>query len=114
MNIDTGLAIVILAVLVFYLRLIIIQRQRAKQLARRPDASRGGKKKDKSRTAPSQIRYSVISPHPVDRIIAAGGVVAILFGVLLNTRLIPLPTLQPYWWVPTAAGILAFSWAFKI
>ena len=40
MNIDTGLAIVILAVLIFYLRLIVLQRQRAKQANTKQSAGR--------------------------------------------------------------------------
>jgi hypothetical protein len=39
---------------------------------------------------------------------------AILLGVLLNAKLIPWTVAQPYWWILTAIGIIAFSWAFKL
>jgi hypothetical protein len=93
--------------------LIIMQRERAKRLAHLPDATGSRKKKGKEPVQSFQRRYSIISSNNRDRAIAAGGALAILAGVLLNIRLIPLPVAQPYWWVPTALGILAFSWAFK-
>jgi flagellar biosynthesis/type III secretory pathway M-ring protein FliF/YscJ len=114
MKIDTGLAIVILAVLVFYLRLIIIQRQRAKSIAQEKKASQIEKKKSKKQPPAPQPDYSVISKSNLDRGIAIGGVLLMVLGILLYIKLIPLPFLQPYWWVPTAAGIILFSWAFKL
>jgi hypothetical protein len=113
MNIDTGLAVVIVAVLIFYLRLIILQRQRAKMAtqARLQVAQKGKKGKE---PPPPPPRYSVISPNKYDRIVGAAGAVAIVLGVLLNAGLLPFPAAQPYWWIPTAVGIVAFSWAFKL
>lgn len=118
MNIDTGLAVVIVAVLIFYLRLIILQRERAKRLARGLNlpAPRGKKaaasKGEKPKQEPMQ-RYSIFSQKPLDWVIAASGALAILFGALLYAGVLVIPALQPYWWIPTAAGIVAFSWAFK-
>jgi hypothetical protein len=114
MNIDTGLAVVILAVLVFYLRLIVIQRQRAKSIAQEKKASLVKNKKGKKQPAVPQPGYSIISRSNLDRGIAIGGVLLMVLGILLYIKMIPLPSLQPYWWIPTAAGIILFSWAFKL
>jgi hypothetical protein len=114
MNIDTGLAVVIIAVLVFYLRLIIIQRQRAKKVAQSKQASQTGKKKSKKQPEAPQPGYSILSKSNLDRGIAIGGVLLMVAGILLYTKIIPLPSIQPYWWIPTAAGIVLFSWAFKL
>ena len=114
MNIDTGLAVVIIAVLVFYLRLIIIQRQRVKGVAQAKKASQTEKKKGKKQPVPPQPSYSIISKNNLDRAIAIGGVLLIALGVLLYTHILPLVAIQPYWWIPTAVGIVAFSWAFKL
>jgi hypothetical protein len=114
MNIDTGLAVVILAVLVFYLRLIVIQRQRAKRVAQAQKASQAEKKKGKKLPPSPQPGYSIISRSNLDRAIAIGGVLLMVLGILLYVKIIPLPSIQPYWWVPTAAGIVLFSWAFKL
>jgi hypothetical protein len=113
MNIDTGFAVVILAVLVFYLRLIVIQRQRAKQLrSAAPPASK--KKSSKSMPAAAPQRYSVLSPRKSDWLIAGIGVVLLIAGVLLYAGFIPWPLGEEYWWVPTATGIVLFSWAFRL
>jgi len=112
MNIDTGLVVVIAAVLIFYLRLIIIQRQRAKRMSRVPKPS--GKKKGAGFSPEPQVRYSILSQNKRDWVIAGAGAIAILLGILLNAGLIPVPAMQPYWWVPTAIGIVAFSWGFKL
>jgi len=111
MNIDTGLAVVIVAVLVFYLRLIILQRERAKRLAQTPKTTaKGGKNQPRT----SATMYSILSQSLRDRVIAGVGLLAILAGVLLNGKIIPISAVQPYWWIPTAIGIIAFSWAFKL
>lgn len=112
MNIDPGLIIVILAVLVFYLRLIVLQRERARRLAQHPPG--GAKKKGKAQPNIAPADVSMLSPNRRDRIIAGVGAAAILLGILLNTGLLPFPFAQSYWWVPTALGIVAFSWAFNL
>jgi hypothetical protein len=114
MNIDTGLAVVIIAVLIFYLRLIGLQRERIKRLATAPQVSGKNKKKPANQVERSQPRYSILSPRKHDRIIAGAGVASILAGVLLYINILPLPSVQPYWWIPTSIGIVAFSWAFKV
>jgi len=114
MKIDPGLAVVVLAVLIFYLRLIIIQRQRVKQVSQAPIITGKSKKRAKNLPEKPLPRYSILSQNRRDQIIALAGVVAILAGVLLNAKLIPWPAAQTYWWIPTAIGVIAFSWAFKL
>ena len=111
MRIDPGLVVIIVAVLAFYLRMIILQRQRAKQAAYQPPPA--GKKGAK-RPTPSPVQaYSIISTSKRDWIIAGSGILLILLGILLNLKVIPLPLAQNYWWLPVAVGIVAFSWGFK-
>lgn len=112
MNIDTGMAVVIVAVLIFYLRLIIVQRERVKRVSQTPSTT--GKKKNKDQSLGSGTRYSILSHSSRDRVIAGIGVLAILIGILLTMNIIPLAGVQPYWWIPTALGVVAFSWAFKL
>jgi len=117
MNIEPGLVVVIAATLLFYLRLILLQRGRVKRAAQMAQSQSkpvgpGSKKKKRPVSMNATTWYSITSPKRLDWVIAGLGIVAILAGVLLN-RGVFYPTLQPYWWLPTAAGILAFSWAFK-
>ncbi len=113
MHIDTGLVVVTAAALIFYLRLIILQRQRAKQAAHVRLLAAQKAKKGKTQPAPPP-RYSIVSPNKYDRIVGGVGALAIAAGVLLNAGLLHLPAAQPYWWIPTAVGIVAFSWTFKL
>jgi hypothetical protein len=111
MKIDPGMAVIIVAVLAFYLRLILLQRQRARQAAYQPKPA--GKKKGKPQKKTPAPDYSIISKNKRDWIIAGAGILLIFIGVLLNLRVIPIPLAQNYWWLPVAIGIVAFSWGFK-
>jgi hypothetical protein len=111
MRIDPGLVVIIVAVLVFYLRLIILQRERAKRAAYQPDPA--GKKKGKPPKKMPAPQYSIVSKDKRDWIVAGSGILLIFIGVLLNLKAIPIPLAQNYWWLPVAIGILAFSWGFK-
>ena len=114
MKIDTGLGVVIIAVLIFYLRLIGLQRERVKRVAAASQVSQKGKKKRQSPTGRPLPQYSILSPRRRDRIIAGFGVALIVAGVLLYLNILPFPFMQSYWWIPTSIGIVAFSWAFQV
>ncbi|MCI0520671.1 MAG: hypothetical protein L0Z70_10520 [Chloroflexi bacterium] len=118
MKIDFGMVVVIVAVLIFYLRLIILQRERAKraQRAAPPPAVEGMSKFKAKRmqNAAPQSDYSILSSRPLDRAIAVGGMIAIALGALFYAGLFDSPALQSFWWLPAALGIIAFSWAFRL
>ncbi len=114
MKIDTGLAVVIAAVLVFYLRLIILQRERAKQAAQVVAIQAKNKGKTKGAAGTPAPRYSILSHRRGDQVIAGVGAVLIILGVVMYSRIVPFGALPPYWWIPTSIGIVAFSWAFKL
>ena len=111
MRIDPGLVVIVGAVLAFYLRLIMLQRERAKQAAYQPKQT--GKKKGRPPKKMPAPQYSIISHNRRDWIIAGTGILLIFVGVLLNLKVFPIPLAQNYWWLPVAIGILAFSWGFK-
>ncbi len=113
MGIEFGLVVVIAAVLLFYLRLILVQRQKAKQFKQTTLDSKGKKKATKTRSQKDYSTLSIISTRLQDRLIAALGVVLIVLGVLLNLKVLPWGSGQAYWYLPVAIGILAFSWVFR-
>ncbi len=130
MKFDLGMLALIAAVLIFYLRLIIIQRERTKRLRRLAAAQqlKEPRKPSKKGAAPSKAsgkkntppasaateRYSIFSPRRRDWIIAGVGLVLITFALLLYSGVLRLPAVQPYAWIPTALGIVMFSWAFQL
>jgi hypothetical protein len=112
-GLDIGIVVVIAAVLLFYLRLILVQRQKAKRFRHRTVEN---KEKKKNAGAGSRQDYSIlsiISARPIDRVVAAGGAVLIVLGIMLNVKIIPWGVGQTYWYIPVALGILAFSWLFR-
>lgn len=112
MKLDTGMIVVIGAVLVFYLRLIVIQRQRTKQIQR--ERSAAGAKKSKNQVQVPRQSYSILSSNPRNLAIGGAGALGILAGVLLFAGILPFPAIQPFWWIPVALGIVAFSWTFEL
>ena len=111
MQIETGLVVVFAAVLIFYLRLIVIQRTRVRNTALKPQTA--SKKNLRAQANQSTLQLSILSSNKRDRIIAAAGFLLIIIGVIFKIRLIPVTLVQIYWWIPVAAGIVAFSWGFK-
>jgi hypothetical protein len=114
MKIDVGFVVILAAALLFYLRLILMQRERARRPRQAAFAER--KAKNKRGKAPEQDAYarlSILSTRKQDWLIAGIGVLAVALGVLFNQRLLPWQPGQAYWWLPVALGILMFSWAFR-
>jgi len=115
MHLEPGMIVVIGAVLIFYLRLIILQRERVRQV-RRATLTRTKKNKNKSKySSPEQTPgFSLFVSNRRDQVIGVIGLLVIVTGLLLYTGKPPFPNLQTYWWIPTAAGIIAFSFLFKL
>ncbi len=125
-TLDPGLVVVIVAVLIFYLRLIGLQRERVRRLAHRsapsskrsrrgsPPPAKATAVKDSSAGGDAHLRYSLLTRKRSSLLIAAAGVALIVLGLLLNLAWLPLAASQPYWWIPTALGIVMFSWAFQV
>ena len=108
---EPGLIVVIGAVLIFYLRLITMQRRRAK-VAQQLQSLQSRQKRKSSGTT-TKVRPSVLSTNPRDLWIAGIGMLLIIIGALLYSGSLPFPALLAFWWIPISIGIVAFSWGFK-
>ncbi len=110
---DTGTIIVVAAVLLFYLRLIIIQRQHAKQLVReRAGASNSKKKGNRPAPAITPAPLGILSTNRRDWAAGVIGLVLIILGVLLRAGIGFYPY-NAYWWIPVVIGLIPFSLAFR-
>lgn len=114
MSINIGTAIILIAVLIFYARLMIIQRKREKR-SRQPPGQIGGQKKVKgsAKTRAALESYSIISRNPRNWVIAGAGVAGVLLGLLLYFKVIPIAGAESLFWLPIALGIIAFSFGFE-
>ncbi len=115
MQINGGLIVVIGAVTFFYIRLILIQRERIKQVQRTSDRSGKNKSKKTGASEPRTLmKYSILSPKLRDRMIGLAGALLIGVGALLYAQVIPWLAAQGNWWIPSALGIVMFSWLFQL
>ncbi len=110
---DTGTILVVVAVLIFYLRLIILQRQHARQLAQQRVAAFNKKKKG-NRAAPAEapVSLGILSKNRRDWVAGAAGLVLIIIGAILRAGLIFYPY-AAYWWILVVIGLIPFSLAFR-
>lgn len=109
MNSSYGAVITIMAALFFYLRLIVLQRKKAKLLAStaRDGNIKRGTPKDTRLTSPKEknylsLRYS--SPY-----ILGMGILLITAGAVLSAAPWFIPEVKAFWWIPVTIGILLMS-----
>jgi len=104
MQLDTGTIIAVAAALIFYLRLIIIQRHRVNQARFNPQSTHTADKRGSE-------------PLPGIKIISwyllGMGVALILLGALLTALPIFGPTASNFWWLVLTIGILLLGLSIR-
>lgn len=112
MKFDVGMIVTIVVVLLFYLRLIVGQRQRTKT-ARLQYEAVAQKAKKKKNIADPQVKWENVGVHVRSWLLFAVGAVLIIFGaVVYGTRFLG-PSLSAAWWVPVNVGIIVFAIAVR-
>jgi ABC-type Fe3+ transport system permease subunit len=113
MNLDAGTIITIVCVLLFYLRLTIIQRQRIKRAQRQyAQVEKKNSQKKKSSKKP-EVRYNRLGIHIRNWWLVAGAIVLITFGaVVIGTHFLGA-TWSSLWWIPLNLGIGLFAFAIN-
>lgn len=109
MKYNFGMIVAVTAALIFYLRLIIVQRQRARSLSQNSQMknksdSPGIKNQNHSRFPVLLIRYPII---------LAAGVIMVLAGAGLSAVTGPLAQYASFWWIPVTIGILLMSYSIQ-
>jgi sterol desaturase/sphingolipid hydroxylase (fatty acid hydroxylase superfamily) len=113
MRFDYGTIIAIVAALLFYLRLIILQRQRVKRyqasrLASRPDKKKGKGSSQAAPTVSDQLGFRVYSWYMV-----GAGLLVLIFGALVYGTSWFTPATRQYWWVAIVAGIFILNYSIR-
>lgn len=109
MRYDIGTIVIIVAVLIFYLRLIIIQRQRIKK-ARYQYAQvseKLGKKKGTAGSKP-EIRYSKLGVQVRNWWLMGAGIVLLMAGAAVKYFDLRIGSFD-YWWIPVLLGIISMA-----
>jgi multisubunit Na+/H+ antiporter MnhB subunit len=109
MKFDTGIVVIGVAIILFYLRLAMLRgkkrrERRAEQLA----VMKAGKKVKFQEQDPNRPYYQVTSWW-----IVGVSMLLILAGMISKTTTSLPQLLQQYWWVTTSIGILLFAFSFK-
>jgi hypothetical protein len=118
MRFDAGTIVVIVAVLLFYLRLIVLQWGKSKRLrdlatiqpkARANKAKAGGTGTSSRRpTSADVMRFRFKNVYLV--------VLAILLmvaGVVMNFNFVLLLDFRQFWWIPMTLGIVLFGYEIR-
>jgi hypothetical protein len=113
MKLDYGMIITIVAVLVFYLRLIILQRQRVKRFkAIQAEArKKQGNKKLKEiaqRPVDVQMGFRIFS-WPMLVI----GIIVILLGAFINLSPLFPSQVRTFWWIAVVVGIFLMNYSIR-
>jgi hypothetical protein len=105
-----GTIIAVAAALFFYLRLIILQRQKVKQLSR---VSSSERKKKRSRSSNDKNGIGITSGFPKLEItspyLLGLGILLILSGAALSALPWFISQVRDLWWIPVTLGILLMS-----
>jgi hypothetical protein len=112
---EPGFIVVLVSLVIFYLRLMQLRGkkrrlERQAAVARMNEANRKrGKIPPPAAKDPNKPPFTVSNWYLV--IIAA---ILMLFGTAIRSDITFLPILETYWWIPTAVGVLIFTFCFKV
>jgi small-conductance mechanosensitive channel len=114
LNLDTGTIVVVAVILIFYLRLMVIQWGKAKhnRAATERDVSKRAKKNSKKAKDRAREDYRKLAFRTNPTLIIIGGLVLILGILSRATNWMP-DFLETGWWVSTSIGIIIFGLGFK-
>lgn len=112
---EPGFIVVVVTLVIFYLRMMQLRGKKRKlerkaAISRMNEATRKrGKIGPSAPKDPNRPPFEVTSWFLV--IIAA---ILMLFGVTIRSTMNFIPLLETYWWIPTALGVLLFTFCFKV
>ena len=115
-NLDWGIVAIILACLVFYARLLMVQRRKSKEWENRGNERVSGRKKGRRKKQGPATEKPVLgsfSRRKRDWLVGGIGYLFVMLGVLLYMGYIQHETWQSMWWFPVSIGIIGFSWFFN-
>jgi tellurite resistance protein TehA-like permease len=111
---DTGMIIVVVALFIFYLRMMQL-RGKKKKLERQAALARMKESNKKKGLVTPATKNRNTPPFAITSwLLVVIAVALMLFGVTIRSTIDFSPLLETYWWIPTTAGILAFIFCFKV
>jgi len=111
---DTGMIIVVVALFIFYLRIMQLRGKKKKLEHQAALARLKESNKKKGLTSPSNKSRNTPPFVITSWLLVAFAIILMLIGVTIRSTIDFSQTIESYWWVPTTAGILAFLFCFKV
>jgi hypothetical protein len=105
MKFTAGTIVTIVVVLLFYLRLIILQRQKVKVGRLQYSAADQARKKKKKEPEPLDVRWGALGVRVRNWWLMGAGIILIAFGAVVAATHFLSPSLSAAWWVPLNIGI---------
>ena len=112
MKLDAGTIITIVAVILFYLRIITIQRSRIKRAQYQYAKVNEKNSKKKNNDKKPEINYSRLGIQIKNWWMVGGAILLITFGAVIAATQF-LGSYSNLWWIPMVIGIGIFSLAIK-
>ena len=116
MKFDYRMIIIIVAILLFYLRLIALQWGKSKQLRSMQTQAKTNwvkNKKNKGKTQPPPPPAQTLSFRVTNWYVVGLGIFLIAIGaVVYGTNLISLPIIKEQWWIGIVAGVVLLAFSF--
>ncbi len=114
MNFDYGLIIVVIAMVIFYIRLAQLRGRRRRNMRELELQQSRSRKKRKPGDPPLTTISSDLPTYQVASWwLVVGGVVFMLAGLAMRTSSLFPAVVLPYWWAVTVIGVALFTLGLK-
>jgi hypothetical protein len=107
MEFTYGTFIAVAAALVFYLRLIILQRQKVKKLSSSSTANQKKSRRSANLDLPGKKNFPEL--HFSSPYLLGLGIFTVILGAVLAGGPWFTPEMRSWWWVPVTLGIILMS-----
>jgi hypothetical protein len=114
-DIEPGMIVIGIAILIFYLRILQLRGRRKKLERKLMVARMSNKSKNKSNKSLPLENDKNAPPYKVTSwVLVIIGVILMLAGIAYRTMNLQPQLIQDFWWVPTTIGVLVFVFCFKV
>jgi hypothetical protein len=118
MNLDYGVIIAMIAALIFYLRLILLQRQRVKryhgfQQQQALAQKTGGKKKKLAPQQPQPTINSQLGFKISNWYLVGFAILVIVFSAVMGGTGLFQSEIRRFWWIAFVAGIFLLNYCIR-
>lgn len=112
MRFEPGVFIVAVTILIFYARLVQL-RGRNRRLAREAELARIRTRGKRKKTDQPVADANTPSFRVGNWWLLGIGALFMLAGVAMRTGISLPPEVKPFWWIPTAVGVVVFTFSFR-